>query len=168
MSIPIEKRKETKWTLKLAGGQTCLEIIASEIQGVIESFGFSMSHGDATVRADFSEEEFLNFLSILNGFRQGVIGEESQNQDLAYASSAVPAGEPAGDDDHLMEESIQAALGNNSAGETSVPTGSYPDATTTVTPPSSDAPVNEGGTTTEEPAEEIEDPDLDPRQWDPW
>lgn len=144
--MEIEKRREITWTLKFSGQNISMEIRAAENLGTIESFSISMIEGDKNIGVNLQEEQFLNFLSILNGFQRGVIGESQQEMmdDLLESSPEEPSPSAIPQDKNME----MPGYGNSDTIPTEEQVGSS---------------TSESGD-----KREPDSPDLDPREWDPW
>ncbi|GAB4325928.1 MAG: hypothetical protein Kow0069_32190 [Promethearchaeota archaeon] len=133
--------RETKWTLRFSRQNVVLHVTAIEEDGQL-SFGFDVvdEANSKSVELSLTEEQFLNFVSILTGFKRGVVQE---------SPVSVPSEDP-----RQLEREPEPEPESGTGGELS---------TTALEPGGSGLERNEKGA-----MEEEYDPDLDPRTWDPW
>ncbi|MHA1731079.1 MAG: hypothetical protein ACTSU5_04015 [Promethearchaeota archaeon] len=165
--MEIEKRREITWTLKFSGKNVSMDIRAVEHMGRIEKFGLTIREGDAEIGIDLEEDQFLNFLSILNGFQRGVIGEVEGGVGLASVPEPRAPVEP---DDVLTEALATEKPTLSPAPLQPAPQGGSVSAAGQGTPvASAPLPLSPETVPAKEPEKEKnETPELDPREWDPW
>ncbi len=74
--MEIEKKRETSWKIALNNKEKNIELTSVEIGGEVRIIKFSLIKGEQMITVEMSKEEFFNFLSLLNAFKDVVIGED--------------------------------------------------------------------------------------------
>lgn len=152
--MEIEKKKETTWVLKFSGKDTIMCIKSLENFGKIEKFTFSLQDGHGTISVELNEDQFLNLVSILTGFRQGVLGDESPSETGFTGPLELEASQEELNDEIEIPDQISKTPQADTS-EKNVEIGSVYKKEKVAETKKKDA------------SQELE-VELDPRQWDPW
>jgi hypothetical protein len=141
MEIEKKHKKETTWVIKRRSQPGLFVLKAEEQSGAGSVYAIHMKQADKELTFEMNREEFLNYISILNGFKDVVlITEPEEIMGDVVEPDSTSTGEPEINDSNVLT----------------------PESKDVKTPPtgkgngSDAAEKNEG------------DSDLDPTEWDPF
>ncbi|MGQ4876590.1 MAG: hypothetical protein ACP6IY_21195 [Promethearchaeia archaeon] len=77
--MEIEKKRENTWKIKLKKNKAEIEITSVEIGGEVRNIKLSLRINGDYPTVEMNKEEFFNFLSVLNAFKEIIIGDEFFN-----------------------------------------------------------------------------------------
>ena len=74
--MEIEKTRETSWKIQLKNKNESIELTSVEISGEVRIIKLSLLKNSESIIVEMAKEEFFNFLSLINAFKDVVIGED--------------------------------------------------------------------------------------------
>lgn len=142
MDIEKKQKKETTWIIKRKDAPGAFILKSEEETGSGSSYTVCMRQNDYELAFDMKREEFLNFISILNGFKDVtmIIENEEDIEELPLPTNTPTYTIGSAHPPVVLEKMTPPPISKQSHGRS----------------PAQVAPVKKG------------DSDLDPTEWDPF
>ena len=119
--MEIEKTRETSWKIQLKNKNESIELTSVEISGEVRIIKLTLLKNSESIIVEMVKEEFFNFLSLINAFKDVVIGEDQIILTESLISSEIEAQKQVveEDDDYLklQAKSMEENIGNNESEE---------------------------------------------------
>ncbi|OLS14008.1 MAG: hypothetical protein RBG13Loki_2404 [Promethearchaeota archaeon CR_4] len=141
MEIERKHKKETTWVIKRKDQPGVFMLKSEEETGIGSSYAVIMKQADAELNFKMNHEEFSNFISILNGFKDVVIVSES-------------------------EENLPESKGIDTSSDNESEADSSPPLEGEIVNPKT--PSDEKDQQPKAPSKSESNSDLDPTEWDPF
>ncbi len=75
--MEIEKKRETSWKIQLKDKKETVELTSIEISGEVRLIRVGLLNETKSIKVEMTKSEFYNFLSLLEAFKDVIIGEET-------------------------------------------------------------------------------------------
>ena len=92
MEIERRHKKETTWVIKRRDNPGQFILKSEDETDVGSSYSVIMKQGDTELNFKMNREEFQNFISILNGFKDVVLIDETEDKIIDTTEEEITAG----------------------------------------------------------------------------
>jgi len=119
--MEIEKTRETSWKIQLKNKNESIELTSVEISGEVRIIKLTLLKNSESIIVEMVKEEFFNFLSLINAFKDVVIGEDQIILTESLISSEIETQKQVVEEDEdylkLQVKSMEENIGNNESEE---------------------------------------------------